>query len=84
MTKISYAHAAQGIKRTAKQSADQYSALLKKGPFVPSVQYLKHLEDRQAYRNITHALPKSSIQYGVRVNFGLINPMLVDPVSEAI
>lgn len=84
MSKPSYASATQGIKRTVKHAADSYAALLKKGPFVPSTQYLKHLEDRQAYRNITHALPKSAIQFGIRINFGIINPMLVDPVSEAI
>lgn len=70
--------------KRAWKSPDQYSALLQKGPFVPSEEYLKHLEKRQAYKMITHSLPKSSREHGIRINYGIVDAMLVDDVRDSI
>ena len=65
----SWAKVVQGQKRNVQEQLANLKRTTKKGPFVPTEGWLNFVTSEHWFKDISRALPKSSMPHGIRVNF---------------
>ena len=84
MKRNSYSNAVQGVKRQANTNNNIFITNLSLGKFVASKEFLKYLDDCQAFHQISHEFPRFTVQHAVRVSFGHTAALQLDEVWRAI
>ena len=79
----SYSNAVQGVKRQANATHNIFNNNISLGKFIASKEFLKYLYDLQAFRQVSHKFPRSTVQHAVRVSFGHTAALQLDKVRRA-